>query len=249
MYITFQNIKSSSIDFESLIGKYLCFLSKGPENLNSTVGTYVTNCNFIYRVLKLTDKFIIVESDFHGNIVNTKLKKDTFEKDFFNGGYIICDSRPNWGVEVGTYNIKLPDYKFESSPDLNKSFTTEEINELLTNEFLNKVKSYEDVKNCIETVCDIIMKRHFKYVSINRSYFQQTNSIHVGLSIESGKKFLDSFGHIELKSYRNKITSIKFEPFNWLNSYQNFKDYVWTSLEDLIIKYLNDNQEYINNLK
>ena len=50
MYTTFQNIKSTSIDFDSLVGKYLCFLSKGPEDLKMTVGKYVTNCNSIYFV-------------------------------------------------------------------------------------------------------------------------------------------------------------------------------------------------------
>lgn len=249
MYTTFQNIGSTSIDFNSLIGKHLCFLSKDSENLNTTVGTYVTNCNYIYKVLKLTDKFIVVESDFHGQIEKTKLKKDTFEKDFFDGHYVICDTRPVWNEKVGTYSVDIPNYIFESDTDLSKSFTTDELNQLLTKEFLNKTKSYVDVQNCIETLCDLIMKRHFNYINISRSYFQETNVLHIGLSIEDGKKYLDSFGQVKLKSYKNKIISIEFEPFNWLNRYESFNSYVWTSLDDLIVKYLTDNQDYITNLK
>jgi hypothetical protein len=214
-----------------------------------TTGRYVTNCNYIYKVLRTTPVYIIVESNFHGQVDNTKFKKDTFEREFFDGHYVISDTEPVWNVEVGTYSIDVPDYKFKSTTDLNKSFTVDEINELLTNEFLNEVKTYEEVKNCMETLCNIIMKRHFDYVNISRGYFEYTNLLEVGLEINGGHKYLNSFGDIEIKSYRNKIISIKFKPSsNWIKRMVGFETYVWTSLEDLIIKYLTDNQEYINNL-
>lgn len=249
MYTTFQNIKTTTIDFDSLVGKYLCFLSEDSDDLTMTTGNYVTNCNYIYKVLKITGSYMIVESTFsNGQVSNTKLRKDTFEKEFFSGHYVICDERPEWGVKVGTYTIKLPNYTFNPTTDLTKSFTVDEINELLTSEFLGTTKSYHDVQECIETLCNVIMKRHFDYVNIGRSYFQYTNDLHVGLNIKSGYKSFDRFGKIEVKSYRNKITSIKFELFDWINRYTGYEDFEFSSLEDLICTFLNNNQEYINNL-
>lgn len=191
---------------------------------------------------------MIVEADFHGQISNTKIRKDSFEKHFFEKHYVICDKKPEWNVEVGTYTIHIPNYNFTSNPDLTKSFTTEEINELLTNEFLGKTKTYYDVLECFETLCNIIMKRHFDYISIGRGFFQQTNDIFVGLNIKTGYKYLSSFGDIQVKSYNNKITYIEFCPFDWINRNVGFEDYKWTNLEDLIVKYLTDNQEYIDAL-
>lgn len=249
MYITFQNIKTTSIDFDSLIGKYLCFLSEDSDDLTMTTGNYVTNCNYIYKVLKLTGCYMIVESTFsNGQVSNTKLRRDSFEKYFYSGHYVICDERPEWGVKVGTYTIKLPNYTFKPTTDLTKPFTVDEINELLTSEFLGTTKSYHDVQECIETLCNIIMKRHYDYVNISRSYFQYTNDLHVGLNIKSGHKSFDRFGKIEMKSYRNKITSIKFELFDWINRYSGYEDFEFCNLEDLICTFLNKNQEYINNL-
>ena len=249
MYITFQNITTPSIDFDTLVGKYICFLSKDSETLKMTTGKYVTNCNYIYFVKKITPHFMMVTSTFHnGEVMETKLRKDTFEKDFFNGYYVICDSKPVWNTEVGTYTITVPDYKFTSSYDLSKSFTTEEINELLTSEFLGKTKTYEEVKECMETLCDLIMKRHFNYVTIGRSYSQETNYLHVGLSIKTGHEYLDSFCSIEVTSYNKKINSIKFTPKDCLKMYTGFKGFQFTSLEDLIVKYISDNKDYIDQL-
>jgi hypothetical protein len=249
MYTTFQNIKTTSIDFDSLVGKYLCFLSEGPEDLKMTEGKYVTNCNYIYKVIRNTSSFMIVDFTFsNGQTGSTKLRKETFEKEFFSGHYVICNNKPDWGVEVGTYTIKLPNYTFNPTTDLTKPFTTDEINELLTSEFLGTTKSYHDVQECIETLCNIIMKRHFDYINISRSYFQYTNDLHVGLNIKSGYKSFDRFGKIEVKSYRNKITYIKFELFDWINRYTGYEDFKFSSLEDLICTFLNKNQEYINNL-
>lgn len=249
MYTTFQNIETSTIDFNSLVGKYICFLSNSPEDLKMTTGKYVTNCNYIYEVLKVTDCFMIVESTFsNGQVDKTKLRKDSFEKYFFDGGYVICDTKPEWNTEVGTYIIEIPNYTFEDTTDLDKSFTTEEINELLRKEFLGTTKTYQEIQECFETLCNVIMKRHFDYVSISRSYFQDTNHIHVGLNIKTGHNIFESFGDIEVKSYRNKITSVSFRPFDWINRYTGFEDYEWTNLEDIIIKYLTNNKEYIETL-
>lgn len=248
MYTTFQNIGTNKIDFNSLVGKYICFLSEDSENLKETVGRYVTNCNYIYKVIKLTNCFMIVEADFHGQISNTKIRKDSFEKYFFEKHYVICDKKPDWNVEVGTYTINVPNYNFTSNPDLTKSFTTEEINNLLVNEFVGQTKTYYDVLECFETLCNIIMKRHFDYVSIGRGFFQQTNDIFVGLNIKTGYKYLSSFGDIQVKSYKNKITSIEFCPFDWISRNIGFENYKWINLEDLIVKYLTDNQEYIDAL-
>jgi hypothetical protein len=192
---------------------------------------------------------MIVESTFsNGQVTQTKLNKEYFEKYFFEGGYVISDTKPVWNTEVGTYLIELPDYKFNPTTDTSKSFTTDEINELLTQEFLGTTKTYRDVQNCIETLLDVIMKRHFDYVSIGRSYFQETNHIHIGINIKTGDKYLSHFGEVEVRSYRNKINFIQFTPFDFLNRYVGFENFVWTTLEDLIIKYLKDNQEYINTL-
>ncbi len=249
MYTTFQNIGTKVIDFDSLVDKYLCFLSSGPEDLTMTTGRYVTNCNFIYKVLRITGSFMIVESTFsNGQVSNTKLRKDTFEREFFSGHYVICDTKPVWNVEVGTYSIKLPNYTFSPTTDLNKPFTVDEINELLVSEFLGTSKSYLDVQECFETLCNVIMNRHFDYVNIGRSYFQDTNHIHVGLNIKTGYKIFDRFGEIEVKSYRNKITSIKFELFDWINRYIGYEDFKFCNLEDLICTFLNNNQDYINTL-
>ena len=249
MYTTFQNIKTTSIDFNSLVGKYICFLSEDFEDLKMTTGHYVTNCNYIYKVLKLTGCYIIVESTFsNGQVSTTKLKRDTFEKDFFSGYYAICDAKPSWGVKVGTYTVKLPNYTFNPTTDLTKPFTVDEINELLTSEFLGTTKSYLDVQECVETLCNVIMKRHFDYVNIGRSYFQYTNDIYVGLNIKTGYKYFDRFGKVEVKSYRNKITSIKFELFNGINRCTGYENFKFSNLEDLICTFLNNNQEYINNL-
>lgn len=245
MYTTFKNITTHTIDFDSLVGKHICFLSNKPENLKLTTGTYVTNCNYIYFVKKVTNCFLIVEEDFHGMIGETKLRKDSFEKEFFDGHYVICDSKPEWNIEVGTYEIKIPNYKFTSSPDLSKSFTTEEINELLNNEFLGQIKTCLDVRECFETLCNIIMKKHFDYVNIGRSYFQFEYSHHVGLSICDGDKYLDSFGELIIKTYRNKISYIEFKPVDWLSRKIGFE---FTTLEDIIIKYLSDNKDYIDSL-
>lgn len=247
MYKTFRN--TSSINFDSLVGTYLCHLDKESENLNTTVGKYITNCNYIYKVLKLTDNFIIVESNFYEQLKNTKIKKDTFYNDFFNGRYVICNTRPVSGVEVGEYPVEVPNYNFESNVDLSKSFTTDEINQLLTREFLNKNKSYNDVKNCIDTLCNLIMKKFFNYNNISRSYFNETNSLHVGLSIETGKKYLNRFGQIKLKTYKGKITSIEFTPIEGKFYYRGLEGYVWTDLQNLIVKYLQDNHDYILQLK
>lgn len=249
MTLTFQNINSNSLNFNSLIGEYICFLSKKSETLNTTVGTYVTNCNYIYKVLSLTNQYMIVESDFHGSINKTKLKKETFEKDFFNGWYVISDTKPDWDIEVGKYNVELPNYKFESNPDFNKEFTTTEINQLLTDEFLNKTKTYDEVKECIETLINIIMKKHFNYINVSRSYYQCSNYICVGLTIKTGYEFLDSFGSIDLKSYRNKITKIEFTPHDWLDRFPSLgTNYTWSSLEHLINTYLTNKKDYIENL-
>lgn len=249
MYITFQNISTTSIDFNSLVGKYICFLSKDSETLKMTTGKYVTNCNYIYFVKKITPYYLMVTSTFsNGEVIETKLRKDSFEDGFFKGHYVICDSKPVWNTEVGTYPIPVPDYKFTSSPDLSKSFTTEEVNELLTNEFLGQNKSYSDVEECIETLCNIIMKRHFDYINISKSYFNETNFLHVGLTIKDGDKYLDSFGQVIVKSYGGKINYIKFEPFNWLSRRTGFEGYNFTTFEDVIIKYLSDNKDYIDRL-
>lgn len=248
MFITVQNINTNSIDFDSLVGKYICFRSSRPETLKSVTGTYVTNCNSIYLVKKLTSQFMIVEEDFHGMIRDTKFRKDTFERDFFDGHYVICDSRPNWDIEVGTYTIPVPDYKFTSNPDLSKSFTPEEINELLINEFLGQNKTYQEVLDCMKTLGNLIMKRHFNYVQIGRGYFQETNCVHVGLNIKEGNKYLGSFGSIYLKSYRNKIISVEFVVHDWINRYTGFEGFKFTTLEDLIVKYLSDNEDYIKTL-
>jgi hypothetical protein len=141
MFITFQNIKTDNINFDSLIGKYICFLGKDVETLNTVVGKYVTNCNYIYKVLYLTEHFMMLEADFHGNISKTKVRKTTFEECFFKGSCVICDEKPVDGIEVGNYNIDFPSYQFKSTTNLNKKFTTEEINELLVEEFLQKEKT------------------------------------------------------------------------------------------------------------
>lgn len=249
MYITFQNIKTKSIDFDMLIGKYLCFLNKGIENLKMSTGYYVTNCNYIYKVIGNTNCFMIVEATFsNGETTNTKLDKKTFEKNFFDGSYVISDEKPAWGVKVGTYSVELPDYEFRADTDTSKAFSTEEINELLAHEFLNTNKSYRDVQNCIETLTDIVMKRYFDYVSIARSYFQSDNCIQVGLNIETGNKYLPYFGEVKIKSYRQKIKHIEFVPCDWLDSYNGFADHRWNNLNDLIIKYLVDNKSYIDTL-
>lgn len=242
MFITFQNIKTDRIDFDSLIDKYICFLSKDVESLKMTTGKYVTNCNYIYKVSRITGSYMFVGSNFHGVITQTKLRKDTFERDFFDGHYVISDTEPVFGIEVGTYSIDVPDYTFSSTTDLSKSFTPDEINNLLKTEFLGTTKTYDDVKNCIETLCNVVMKRHFDYINIGSSYFQYTNLIHVGLTICTGRKFIDSFGFIEVKSYRNKITEIKFEQYSGPLKPE------WSTLEDLIIKYLTDNKDYIDSL-
>jgi hypothetical protein len=250
MYTTFQNIKTDTINFDSLIGKYICFLSTDHEDLTMTTGKFVTNCNCIYKVLRNTNSYMIVESTSNNGLVEqTKLKKDSFETYFFDKFYVICDEKPVWNSEVGTYTIKLPDYTFDPTTDISKSFTVEEINELLTKEFLGKTKTYGDVQNCIETLCNTIMKRHFDYVNIGRSYFEYTNFLHIGLNIKTGKKYLECFGEIEVKSYRNKINFIEFKPINWFNKYSGFENYNFTTLEDIIVKYLTDNKEYIDNLK
>ena len=93
------------------------------------------------------------------------------------------------------------------------------------------------------------MKRHFDYVSVGRSYFQETNYLHIGLNIKTGEKYFESFGHIVVKSYRNKINYIEFEPFDWITRYPGFENYKFTSLEDIIVKYLSDNKDYIDNIK
>ncbi len=249
MYTTFQNINTTTIDFDSLVGKYLCFLTKGTEHLKMTTGHYVTNCNYIYKVLKNTNCFMIVESTFsNGQVTQTKLNKESFEKYFFQGDYVISETKPVWDTEVGTYTIELPNYIFKSTTDTSKSFTTDEINDLLTQEFLGTTKTYSDVQNCIETLFDIIMKRHFDYVSIGRSYFQDTNHIHLGINIQTGHKYLSHFGEIEVRSYRNKINFIQFTPFDWIHRYTGFDGYIWSSLEDIIVKYLTDNKTYIDTL-
>jgi hypothetical protein len=92
------------------------------------------------------------------------------------------------------------------------------------------------------------MKRHFDYKSVSRSYFQYTNDLMVGLNIATGYKYIDSFGSIKMKSYNGKITHIEFKPHEWLNRYVDFENYTWDNLENLIKKYLTDNQEYIENL-
>lgn len=249
MYTTFQNIKTTSIDFDSLIGKYICFMSEDSTDLTMTVGKYVTNCNYIYKVLRNTTSFMIVEFTFsNGQTGNTKLRKDTFENEFFSGHYVICDDKPDWGIEVGTYTIKLPNYSFNSTTDLNKPFTVDEINELLTSEFLGTTKTYGDVQECFETLCNVIMKRHFGYVDISRSYFQYTNHLHVGLNIKTGYKFFERFGEVEVKSYRNKIISIKFEVFDLINRFTGYENFQFCNLEDLICKFLTDNKDYIDSL-
>jgi hypothetical protein len=86
------------------------------------------------------------------------------------------------------------------------------------------------------------MKKHFNYINVSRSYYQCSNYICVGLTIKTGYEFLDSFGSIDLKSYRNKITKIEFTPHDWLSNYP------WTDLESIIIKYLSDKKDYIKNL-
>jgi hypothetical protein len=230
-----------------MVGKYICFLDKDSETLKTTVGKYVTNCNYIYFVKKLTKCFIIVDEDFHGQVRETKLRKDSFEKDFYDGHYTICDSKPDWNIGVGTYSVQVPDYQFISS-DLSKSFTVEEINDLLTTEFLGQNKSYNDVQECFETLCNVIMKRHFDYINVCRSYFNENNSYHVGLSIHDGKKYLGTFGEIVVKSYKGKINFIEFKPFDWINRFTGFEGFVFTTLEDLIVKYLTDNKDFIDTL-
>ena len=248
MFTYFENITTPNIDFNSLVGKYICFLSKDSETLKMTTGKYVTNCNSLYFVKSLTSCFMKVDEETHLGVRSTKLRKDSFEEGFFSGHYMICDSKPVWNTEVGTYTIPVPDYRFTSSPDLSKSFTTEEINKLLTSEFLGQIKTYSDVMECLETLCDILMKRHFDYVSIGRSYSQETNYLNIGLNIKTGHKYIDSFGRVLVKSYRNKINFIEFQPSDWLDRYIGFEGYKFTTLEDLIVKYLTDNKDFINTL-
>jgi hypothetical protein len=246
MYTTFQT--TSTIDFESLVGKYICFLSKDSKTLKETIGRYVTNCNYVYKVVRVTSCFLLVEEDFHGQVRNTKLRKDTFEDGFFKGHYVICDTKPSWGIKVGTYEIDIPDYKFDSTTDLNKSFTTDEINQLLHKEFIGTTKGYGEVLNCFETLCDVLMKRHFDYVTVGSGYFQGTNLIHIGLDIHSGYKYFGCFGQIDIKSYRNKINYIEFKQSDRINRNTGFEGFVWSDLESFICKYLKDNQEYIDTL-
>ena len=241
-FTTFQN--TTKLDFDSMIGKYICFLNKQSETLKTTVGKYVTNCNYIYFVKKVTDCFITVDEEFNNRVKQTKLRKDSFEKGFFEGRYVICDSKPNWNVEVGTYVVQIPNYKFTYN-DLTKSFTIDEINDLLTTEFLGQKKTGEDVRECFETLCNVIMRRHFDYVNIGRSYYNENNSHHVGLTIQEGKRYLRTFGEIVVKTYRGKINSIEFKPFDWISDFENF---VFTNLEDLIIRYLTDNKDFIDTL-
>lgn len=234
-------LNTTSVDFNSLVGKYICFMSKDTENLKMTEGRYVTNCNYIYYVTKLTPSYIFVDYEFsNGTKDKTKLKRDTFEKDFLDGFYVICDTKPQWNQVISTYTINLPSYSFETS-DLSKSFTPDEINELLQSEFLGKVKTIQDIRECLETLGDILMKRHFNdYVSIGSSYGQSGNSSHIGLNIETGHKYLGFYGSVDYKFYRKKVISISFKPSYLYRS--------WTTLEDLIVDYLTENKEYIDNL-
>lgn len=234
-------LNTTSVDFDSLVGKYICFMSKDTENLKMTEGRYVTNCNYIYYVTKLTPSYIIVDYEFsNGTTDKSKLRRDTFEKDFLNGFYVICDTKPVWGQLIGTYKIDLPSYSFETS-DFSKSFTPDEIDELLQSEFLGKVKTIQDIRECLDTLGDILMKRHFPdYVSIGRSYGQSGTSSHIGLSIETGSKYLGFYGVVDYKFYGKKVISISFTPY--------YHDRSWTTLEDLIVDYLTENKDYIDNL-
>jgi hypothetical protein len=92
------------------------------------------------------------------------------------------------------------------------------------------------------------MKKHFDYINIGRSYFEFEYSHHVGLSICDGYKYLGSFGELIIKTYRNKINYIEFKPLDWLSRRTGFEGYKFTTLEDIIIKYLSDNKDYIDSL-
>ena len=48
-------------------------------------------------------------------IIGGNMLKESFEKDFFKGGYVISDTKPVWNTEVGTYTIELPNYIFKST--------------------------------------------------------------------------------------------------------------------------------------
>ncbi len=234
-------LNTTSVDFDSLVGKYICFMSKDVETLKMTEGKYVTNCNYIYFVTKITPSYIFVDSEFNNGMKDlTKLRRDTFERDFLNGFYVISDTKPVWGQFLGTYKIDLPSYSFETS-NFSKSFTPEEIDELLKLEFLGKVKTMEDIRECMDTLGDLLMKRHFpEYVSIGRSYYQDGNSSHIGINIKTGHKYLGVYGIVEYKLYRKKIISISFVPCYWSRS--------WTTLEGLIVDYLTENKDYIDKL-
>ena len=93
------------------------------------------------------------------------------------------------------------------------------------------------------------MKRHFDYINIGHGYFQDGYNYHVGLNIKDGHEFLSHFGNLEVKTYRNKVTSVNFRPFDWIDRYTGFEGFVWTDLESLIVKYLTDNKTYIDTLK
>jgi hypothetical protein len=231
-------LNTSSVNFDSIVGKYICFIGRDSKNLLMTHGTYHTNCNYIYYVTKVTSSYIFVDSDFHGLIDKTRMKRDTFERDFLNGMYVISDTKPVDGQKLGTYSIRVPNYSFSS--DTSKSFTTDEINELLQSEFMGTTKTPEDIRECLETLCNIIMKRHFDYVSIGRSYCQDGNSSHIGLNIKTGCKYLGFFGIVNYRYYRNKVVSISFTPVH--------HERTWTTMEDLIVWYLMDNKDYIDNL-
>ena len=248
-YITCKNIPTQNLDFNSLIGKFVCFRSRGPETLKMTGGTFKTNCNHVYKVLRQTDKFIFTEDHFsNGMTYSTRFRKDTFEKDFFNGCYVICDSYPVWDTTLDSYVIERPNYSFNTTTDLSKPFDVDEINNMLTDEFLGTTKTYSDVQECIETLMDMIMSRHFGYHTIKRSYFHDTNTLRIGINIHTGNKNLDSFGSIVVKSYNKTINYIHFEPDGWIDRINGFSGYKFSTLEDIILKYLNDNKSYIDTL-
>ena len=248
-YITFKNIPDGKIDFDSLIGKFVCFRNEGSETLKMTTGTFKTNCNHVYKIVRQSDMFLFTEDHFcNGQVSNTRLRKDTFEKSFFEGFYVICDSYPGSETPLDSYDIVRPNYSFNPTSDLSKSFDVDEINNLLTEEFLGTTKTYSDVQECIETLMDKIMSRYFDYYTIGRSYFQDSNDLRIGINIHTGNKYLDAFGSIIIKSYRKTINHIHFEPDDWIDRREGFSGYKFSTLEDIILKFLNDNKDYIDTL-